>query len=384
MTPLDVIVVGAGPAGSYAAYRLAKSGLRVQLLEEHPVIGEPRHCTGVLGQEAFDRFPDLPRHAVQSELKAAWIVSPAGEKIRTEWYEGQAYVIQRAQFDRDLAAMAEKAGAHVQTATTVQSIDVDKDGVRVSIETADESSHELRAHAVVLATGISYQLQTQLGLPHPKSHLYCAQMEVASTQITETEVYIGKSIAPGSFAWSVPVGNGRVRVGVTAHRMAAAHLETLLKSTLLKDRITLDGGEMRRRPVPIHSVVRSVSNRVVVIGDAAGQVKPTTGGGIYYGLIGAELAAETLKEAFRVRRWDAAFLRQYDRAWKKQLSKEMWIGRMSRKVFERFSDAQLDRLVRICHHPKISEAIRERALFDWHGKAVWNFLLSPRVLSKLF
>ena len=120
------------------------------------------------------------------------------------------------------------------------------------------------------------------------------------------------------------------------------------------------------------------------MGDAAGQVKPTTGGGIYYGLIGAELAAQTLMEAFRAGCWDTRFLMPYDRAWKKSLRKEMWVGWLSRKVFEHLSDHQLDRLVRICHHPKISQTIARQAQFDWHGKTVMNFLLSPRVLLQLF
>src|SRR5437016_1569094 len=114
MSVIDVAVVGAGPVGSFAAYRLARSGLRVVLLEEHLRAGEPRHCTGVLGREAFDQFPELPRSSVQSELRAAWIVSPSGDRVRTVWFEGLACVINRAAFDQDLAEMAVRAGAELR------------------------------------------------------------------------------------------------------------------------------------------------------------------------------------------------------------------------------------------------------------------------------
>jgi digeranylgeranylglycerophospholipid reductase len=380
----DVAVVGAGPVGSYTASRLASQGLRVLLLEEHPVVGEPRHCTGVLGREAFDRFPDLPKDAIQVELKAAWVISPSGERVRTVWFEGQAFVIQRAKFDQAMARMATEAGAELRTSCSVQALEVKSDHVDLETLTADGARSTLKARAAVIASGVSYRLHEPLGLRPPSAHLYCAQTEVASTEIEDVEVYMGQNVALGSFAWAVPLGNGRLRVGVTAHRMASESLERLLAGPLLKDRIHRNGDPVVKRSVPIRPVDSSVADRVLLVGDAAGQVKPTTGGGIYYGLIGAGLAASTLGKAFAAGRFDRAFLMAYDRAWKKALSREMFLGWMGRKVFESLGDEKLNRLVRVCRHPKVAALVRQGADFDWHAKTVLSFLMSPRVLGQLF
>lgn len=380
----DVIVVGAGPSGSYAAYRLAKSGLRVQLIEEHPVVGEPRHCTGVLGREAFDRFGDLPRSAIQAELKGAWIISPGGERVRTQWFDGQAFVIHRAQFDQSLAQMASRAGARLRTHARVTGLQREADGMRVLVECPGGQTESLAAQTVVVASGIAYRFHKSLGLSLPSAHLYCAQLEADSDEIEETEVYVGRSIAPGSFAWSVPLGNGRVRVGVTAHRMAARSLEALIQGPLLEGRLKAGGEPIRKRPVPISPVACSVADRVLLVGDAAGQVKPTTGGGIYYGLIGADLAAQTLEQAFAAGRFDRAFLAAYDRRWKSALRREIWTGKLIRTVFERLSDERLDRLVRVCRRREVALRVQQAARFDWHGRTALSFLLSRQVLSQLF
>jgi digeranylgeranylglycerophospholipid reductase len=380
----DVAVVGAGPVGSYTAYRLALQGLRVRLLEEHAVVGEPRHCTGVLGREAFDRFPDLPREPIHSELSAAWIVSPGGERIRVSWFEGQAFVIHRGRFDQALAQKATTAGAVLQTACRVESLKNHTDGITLRLaSTVSGESETLEAKAVIIAGGSSYRLHAQVGLPVPSTQLLCAQTEAASEIIKDVEVYVGQAIAPGSFAWAVPLGNGRVRLGVTAHRMATQHLETLMDSPLLQARIRRQGEPIVKRPVPIRSVSCSVADRVLLAGDAAGQVKPTTGGGIYYGLIGSELASETLGQAFAAGRFDRAFLMSYDRRWKRALGAEMVMGWMGRKMFENLSDAKLDRLVRVCRQKPVADLVAKMADFDWHAKTVFSFLTSPRVLSAL-
>jgi flavin-dependent dehydrogenase len=202
--------------------------------------------------------------------------------------------------------------------------------------------------------------------------------------IREVEVYVGRNVAPGSFAWAVPAGEGRLRIGVTAHERAAQYLETLLSGPLLRDKIARGDKPIQKRLVPVSPIASSVANRVVLVGDAAGQVKPTTGGGIYYGLIGANLASQILRKAFDEGRFHRRFLQSYDRDWKRLLRGEAWMGRISRKVFEHFTDEQLDRLVRVCGNEKVSRLVNRQADFDWHSRSVLSFITNPRVFSKLF
>jgi geranylgeranyl reductase family protein len=377
-------VIGAGPSGSYAALKLAQAGFRVLILEEHEIVGEPRHCTGILGQEAYDQFPDLPRDMIQSDLTAAWIISPSGERVKTPWFQGKAVVIDRARFDQSLAAMASRAGAVLQSGCRVDSLQQKPDGVSVGASYVSGTKEILEARVVVIASGISYRLHPQVDLIPPEEHLLCAQTEVQSDDIREVEVYIGKNVAPGSFAWAVPAGDGRLRVGVTSHIRAAQYLETLLSGPLLRDKIRRGDKPIQKRLVPISSIASSVADRVLVVGDAAGQVKPTTGGGIFYGLIGANLAAQTLVRAFAEGRFHRRFLQSYDREWKRVLRGESWMGRIGRKVFEHFSDQQLDRLVRVCGDEKVAKLVNRHADFDWHSRSVLSFLTTRRVLSQLF
>jgi len=380
----DICVVGAGPSGSYAATKLAQAGLRVLLVEEHEMVGEPRHCTGILGQEAYDQFTDLPRDVIQSELTAAWIVSPSGVRVRTPWFQGKAVVLDRARFDQALAGMATTAGAILQPGCRVESLQKDPDGVTIGVTYVSGTRETLFARTVIIASGISYRLHPQVDLVPPDQHLLCAQTEVESDEIDEVEVYVGKNIAPGSFAWAVPAGEGRLRVGVTANARAAQYLETLLSGPLLRDKIRRGTKPIQKRLVPISPIASSVSDRVLLVGDAAGQVKPTTGGGIFYGLIGADLAAKTLVRAFAEGRFHRKFLQSYDTQWKRLLRGEAWMGRIGRKVFEHFSDQQLDRLVSVCSDDKVAQLVSRHADFDWHSRSVISFLTSPRVFSQLF
>ena len=383
-TRWDICVVGAGPSGSYTALKLAQAGLKVLMLEEHEMVGEPRHCTGILGQEAYEQFTDLPREVIQSELTAAWIVSPSGERVRTPWFQGKAVVIDRARFDQALAAMASRAGAVLQPGCRVDSLQQGPDGVSVGVTYVSGVQETLFTRTVVIASGISYRLHPQVDLVPPEEHLLCAQTEVRSDAVREVEVYIGKNVAPGSFAWAVPSGEGRLRVGVTANARAAQYLETLLSGPILRDRVTRGDKPIQKRLVPVSPIASSVANRVVLVGDAAGQVKPTTGGGIYYGLIGAKLASQILVKAFAEGRFHRKFLQSYDRDWKKLLRGEAWMGRIGRKVFEHFSDQQLDRLVRVCRDENVVKLVNRHADFDWHSRSVLSFLTSPRVFSQLF
>jgi geranylgeranyl reductase family protein len=379
----DVAVIGAGPVGSYTAYRLAKMGFRVVLLEEHAVVGEPRHCTGVLGREAYDLFPELPKEAIQAHLSAAWIVSPSGERVRTNWFEGQAFVVHRTLFDQYLSNLAVEAGVELRRSSIVQSLHLNSQELRLQVQNGEPASHVVTAEMAVLASGVSYRLHPQIGLTPPAIYLHCAQSEVESNSIKEVEVYLGQEVAPGSFAWSVPIGENRVRVGVTAHRKASQYLEDLLSGPILRDRIKRTSAVIVKRPVPIRPIACSVAERVLLAGDAAGQVKPTTGGGIYYGLVGAELAAHMVQRAFAEKRFEKSFLMEYDRAWKRRLGREMWLGALGRRMFESMKDEKLNRLVRATRLQEVSRSVSKDAHFDWHAGKVLSFLMSPRVLWEL-
>src|SRR5258706_8753507 len=157
----DVVIVGGGPAGLHAAARLAASGFRTTLVEEHPVVGEPVHCTGVLAADAFSEFT-LPRRALLNELTTARFWSPLGHQVSYSAGKVEAVVIDRRLFDQDLLEIAETAGAVVLQGSRVTALQIDATGVSLK-----SSGGEIRARACVLAWGANYSLHPQVGLGLP-------------------------------------------------------------------------------------------------------------------------------------------------------------------------------------------------------------------------
>src|SRR5262245_61753145 len=292
MSLVDVVVVGAGPAGLYAALLLAEEGIDVT------VLGVPAHCTGVVSDEVSDLFK-IPESLVLSRPSACVIVAPDGRAIRLQGGEEPIAVIDRAQFDSELGSAAARSGAEIRTSFRVDRVRVEAD--RVLATSAEGAA--VAARVCVLASGVGYGLQRQLGLGLPSMFLHSAQVEVDATDAPPAvELHVGRGTAPEGFAWLVPVrrdAQARLRVGLMARGNAEGHLDRFLARGPARDRLTARPGAPIRRLLPLGPVTKTYAERVVAVGDAAGLTKPTTGGGIFYSLLSGALAAETLVEALR-------------------------------------------------------------------------------------
>ncbi|TET46067.1 NAD(P)/FAD-dependent oxidoreductase, partial [Candidatus Aerophobetes bacterium] len=286
----DVVVVGAGPVGCFTAGRLAEEGLKVALLEEDEEVGRDVICTGIIGSAAFQTFP-LPQEAVLSPIKSILFFSPSLYTFQYTSPENMAYVVDRSIFDKGMLRYAEEKRVEVRLAAPVEKTKLGQNSMEV---VAKEGS--LNTRALVLATGIGYRLHKDLGLATPHIFLQGAQTEIEMRGLRETEIYLGKDIAPGSFAWAVPVSGSKARVGVLTRNKARFYLERFLEGPL-RQRVE-KGSKIRQKPIAYGPAARSVNDRVLAVGEAAGQVKTTTGGGIFYGLICSEIAIQVLKKAF--------------------------------------------------------------------------------------
>src|SRR4051794_1631943 len=209
----DVLIVGGGPAGLYAAERIARAGHDVLVCEEHDAVGSPVHCTGILSAESFDEF-DLPRDVALNALTAARFISPSGLVVDYSTPSPLATVIDRVAFDRALADRARAAGADLRAGARVASLDTAPDGV-----TAIVGDTCIRARLAVLACGASYGFQRRFGLGLPPVYLHTAQRELPAARLNDVELHFGRAVARDGFAWAVPVvrPDGRyVRVGAMA------------------------------------------------------------------------------------------------------------------------------------------------------------------------
>jgi geranylgeranyl reductase family protein len=374
-TRRDVVVVGAGPAGSMAARRLADRRHDVLLLEEHQDVGSPVHCTGLMGIEAFSEF-DLPRDVILGEAASARFWSSGGGSVAASSQRLRPVIIDRAGLDRRLAASAEAAGVEVRRGCRAEQIAVDAAEVRIQT-----TGGVIRARSCVLACGASYRFHRTFGFGLPHAFLQSAQAEVPFPARPEIEVRFGRDVAPSGFAWLVPVTRGGVphaRIGLMSATRVRQRFTTLLSD--LWASAQLDPVVMpapRLKMLPLGPVARTYADRVLVVGDAAGLVKPTTGGGIHYSLLSGSLAAETLDEALRRDRLGASSLERYERGWRRRLGQEIRVGLAFRKMATRLSDESIDEIIELARVDGVIPLLQETATFNWHRKAAIALLGHP-------
>jgi geranylgeranyl reductase family protein len=377
----DVAVIGGGPAGLAAGVRLARAGFGVDLYEEHPAIGEPVHCTGVLAHDAFDTF-GLPRTAILNDLQTVRFHAPSGATVEYSTPGVEAVVIDRVVFDRQLGDAAAAAGVRMRRAR-VLGLDVEADGVTVTTH-----GSIVRARAAVLACGASYGFQRKLGLGMPRLLLQSAQAELPAARTGPVEVHFGAAVAPAGFAWAVPVERGErtcVRIGVMCDTDAASRFRRLAQSLSRRWGIREgDIGAPRQKVLPLAPIGRTYTDRILALGDAAGLVKPTTGGGIYYSLLSAQLAADTLIPALAADRLDAKTLVHYERAWRKRLGSELRWQLVLRRVAQRLSDQDIDRLFELARTDGIMPIVRRTAKFNQHREFIVALLKHPPARRVLF
>ena len=364
----DVVVVGGGPAGSCCARELAQRGFKTLLLEEHETVASKVLCTGIIGINAFQEFP-LPWETVVGTLGRMKAVSRYGTELPYTPQQPLAYIVDKGAFNSALAAQATAAGALLRTSTRAHDLVVDRQGVHLKAQVGGEQPLSIRARLVVLACGVHYRLTKDLGLGIPQEFLQGAQIEVPWPLTQWTEVHLNKAFSREAFAWLVPLQNGYTRVGVMCARDARGALRRFLDQVTPQWR-EHEGIHLASKPIAQMPLRQSYAERVLVIGEAAGQVKATTGGGIYYGLLAARLAAETVNRAFARGCFSAATLQGYERAWRALLADELALGLSFRKLYGWIGDRQMDGILHYIARNGLKDLIRRKANFDWHRELI--------------
>ncbi len=350
-TDFDLLVVGAGPAGGMAALTAATLGLRTAVFEEHPQVGTPAHCSGKLQLHAFREF-NLPDHLILNTLQAGAFYAPNGVVARVRRAAPDSHVVDRPAFDRWLADQARQHGAELRTGIRLRAAERLNGAMRVTGEWG-RRTFSATASVIVDAEGARPVLPQTVGLHLPRRVVLGLQYQLRDVDLDEEdcpEIYLGSPLAPGFFAWLMPIGGRRARVGLCVDPQMTAHgpvhyLERLVREHPVASR-RLQRAVLERKlagPIPVlTSRGRTVTEGMMLVGDAAGQVKATSGGGIYFSLIAARLAAQA---AAAYVGGDGTALLGYEHGWRRRFGRELRATAMARLALNHMTDAEISAFI---------------------------------------
>lgn len=377
----DVIVVGAGPAGNFTSSELSSAGFKVITIEEHDQIGKPVHCTGVIGEDIFQQF-NIPSNSIIEEMPYFKVFSPRGDYFYLP-SKIKVYIVDRAAFDLSLSELAIKRGAHFELSAKVLKIENLDKKVIVHVEKNKKVS-KIEGKFCVIATGAMSNLPYESGISRPKVFYKSVQTELEIADLKGAEVYTGRHVAPGSFAYAVATNARTAKAGVITRVKAKVCFENLLKSNLLKDRILGVMESVKYRRIPAGVPKQTTVNRIAAVGDAAAQIKTTTGGGVYYGMLCASVLVDTLKKAYNGKDFNISKTAQYDKKWKNDIGAELQAGLLVRNFFENVDDQYVNKIFDLVRTPQVKKIIEQTSNYERHKDLLIAVLKIPKVRKLAF
>ncbi|RJS85296.1 NAD(P)/FAD-dependent oxidoreductase [Candidatus Bathyarchaeota archaeon] len=379
----QILVVGAGPSGLIVAKEAARRGMDVLVVEEDSEIGVPCHCAGLLSLKGLERLnisTDGPY--VQNMIQGAFFYSPSGLSFKVERQSPVACVVDRSIFDKHLASQAIRLGAEIKLNNRVLGIRLEKNYVVVKSE-----NEILKASMIIDAEGVSSRIVKASGLkPMNPSHLLPGfQMDLYGVDVNPNyvEVHVGSKVAPGFFAWVIPLSSNSARVGLACRKANPKELlrrfvERRFKGEEYKLLTSRSGIIVTSGPIE-----KTFVNRLLIVGDAAGQVKPTTGGGVILGGLCGTIAGKIAAEAVNLRKFDENFLRLYEESWRRELGREFKYMLWARRILNALSDHMIDKGFELIIKEGLHETISYKGDMDFQSSVILELLRRRRILRML-
>jgi digeranylgeranylglycerophospholipid reductase len=391
----DVLVIGAGPAGSIAAKTAAEKGLTVLLIEKRQEIGDPVRCAEGVSKEYLKKHVEIDKKWICADLKGARIYAPDGTKIEmAEQIAGGevGYVLERKIFDRALAEKASNAGAEVRVKTRAIGLIIEEDFVKGARLMQLGKEYDVHARIVIGADGIESKVGRWAGIDtslNPIDIETCVQYLVAGVDINQEycEFYIGNGLAPGGYIWIFPKGEGKanIGIGILGSKMGkfkprpVDYLNIFLEKKFPHAKVV----EMVFGGVPVSgSIEKTSTNGLILIGDAARQSDPITGGGILNAMDVGKIAGEAAFAAISA--GDVSqekFEEVYEKRWRSTTGHAIDLSLIVKNCFINLNDSDLNALafsLKDVKFERMSLLDLLHALFKANKKLLWDL----RVLFK--
>ena len=387
MKQYDIAVVGGGPVGCYVAKKVASKGFKVSLFEEHNEIGKPLKCAGLVSSRVFDFFDNNKKNVLQNEIYGARINSPSGNVLTIGGDKIHAFVIDRSQFDKEIADRAKDKGAEIFLDNKVTFAKKEKNHALLNIKQKREAK-EIQSSLLIGADGPHSKIRESFKFDKPKEFLLGIGAEVINIDMDPrfVEIFVGQDIAPGFFAWGIPTNKDgtRARIGLCINNNFKNTLKNCFANLLKVPQ--LQNGKITSRiggVIPLGPLKKTVESNVMLVGDAAAQVKPTSGGGIYPGLVCASCCSSVALEALDKNDFSIQILKKYHNMWSNEIGRELSLGMRFRTIFRNLNDKQIEAYIRKINNKKTIDIICKYGDIDYPSKLALPILKRTPSFVKL-
>ena len=378
------IIIGGGPAGARAAYELSKTQKDILIIDYRNKLGD-KLCTGIIGINCVNEF-GLDKDLIYHEANLAEIYSPDNNNYSLYSKDSKAMIIDRVEYVQRLTDLAKKNGVEIYKNSRVQSIKINKNHVQLSYKLLN-NIYNITSKTIIIASGLENKLLYDVNLkPLEKKHILNGSQIIIENhlKIKNTKVFLGSKYGPQGFGWTVPIKEKKLLIGVLTKGKSKEITKSFVKNLLNKYQV-FDSNtvEIRTWGIPIKPIEKTYEERTLIIGDAAGLVKPITGGGIYYSQLSGKIAAEIMDKALSKNSFSKNDLSEYETKWKNKISSEIKRGNKMREILFNFNDHKLSQLLDFSLTNKLILKIllSKEISFDNHFKSFEKFIHNKNIIK---
>lgn len=388
MFSTKVAIVGGGPAGLITGNAIAKKGFRPLIFEQNEEIGKPNHCAGLISLKGLKRIGIKPNpNYIQQKIKGVRLYSPSSECIEILEKNTRALVLDRTGFDKHLANIALDNGATVYTKKQVKEIITKKTG----FSCLKLKGYDVNSNIIINAEGATPNslLPRKDSVKEQKGTLIGVNVELKGIEVEPNivEVWFNQKLATNFFCWVAPTGDNSARIGLASSRRGVMKklrkfISIRFKKNKKKISATPPKGGYVLTGGPIHT---TFYDSLLLVGDAAGQVKPTTGGGVVLGGLCALSAGKTVVEALEKDVFSSSVLSRYQRRWSTEIGNEIKTMLLARKLLNMINDDEMNKAFNSIKKENLEPIIQElveRGDMDFQGEFIKKSLKNPK-LAKL-
>jgi len=369
----DVIVVGAGPAGTSTARECAKNGLSVLVLEKRPEIGSPKRCGEGLSSNSIQKLNlNIPKNCIRQEIHGGYVYAPNGKRVEIKFPDSQGVILERKLFDKWLAEESARAGARIVTKAKVYDLIIENEfikGVKVNLMGRDLL---IRSKVVVAADGVESLILRKAGvIDSKKPNLVdsCFQYEMANIKLENPNMiylFLGNEVAPRGYVWIFPKGKDVANVGIgISGDYGVKKAKEFLDEFIEKNENLKNGSYIENNAgcVPVGDLLQNmVGNGIIGVGDCVNQVNPIHGGGIAESIFAARIAADVITDCIKNNDVSAKALDKYNKRWWKERGERLRRIERIRETFEKMSDEQMNDLADVLSGEDLENFARGKGL----------------------